>query len=187
MTRRATIKLNEHEARLIRERYLAWRIPLDQFEYRDGELGQFTDEWNSLSGRSDSPGELFRHMRTQRKRGRWPRLNGDHRPMAPLKPFSPEETEALVRIYYDHVIVFENGSDGIAYEPEIGKLIAKEFFHATSRRVPAHTLNAKLTSLRKRGLLPKIGKRGSPQDEGFRDIDEVTRKIREANKKKDAS
>ncbi len=59
-------------------------------------------------------------------------------------------------------------------------LIAKEFFNNTGRIIPGCDLVAKITKLRKRGLLPKIGKRGldkeavrGPDVIGFSDLKEV--------------
>ena len=64
--------------------------------------------------------------------------------------------------------------DVLAYDPEIADLIAKEFSACTGRIVPAHLLVAKLTALRKRGLLPKVEDRPKrDEDTGFMDIDDV--------------
>jgi hypothetical protein len=52
--------------------------------------------------------------------------------------------------------------------------VAAAFFAETGRRVPPAHLVAKLTALRKRGLLPKVGGWGyDKKDEGFSDIDQA--------------
>jgi hypothetical protein len=85
---------------------------------------------------------------------------------------SADQTEALVRIFHDNVTVLKNGSDVLAYEAEIAELIAREFEDETGDYIAPHLLVAKLTALRKRGLLPKIGNRGQDKDGiGFGDID----------------
>lgn len=173
MTVRPSIKIFAHEDRLLKDMYLARRVPIDQYENRPSELEQFAQEWAARTGRHDSGPDLVHYMRTKRKAGQWPRLNGDHQKRPPLAPFSPEETEVLVDIYYEHVVVFDHGSDSLGYEPEIAKLVAKEFYLRTRRRVRSHHLIAKLTALRKRGHLPKVGKRKRAEDEGLHDIDRI--------------
>lgn len=156
-TRRQTIKILEHERRLLVEMYLRRRIPIDQFEDRPDDLDALAAEWNELTGRSDAAGEILRYMRTQRKNGLWVRLEGDHETKPPQPFFSAEETECLVAIYQVNVADRHTGSDGIAYDEPTANLIAREFAGITGRIVPAHHLVAKLTALRKRGLLPKVG------------------------------
>lgn len=183
--RRSSIKLLEHELKLLKEMFLTWRIPIDQFDSRPDELAQFTEVWNDATGRNNSGSELVHCMKTFRKRGLWVRLDGNYSSAPPLPELSAEETEALVDIFYEHVTMLENGSDVLSYDDEISTLIAKEFAAASGRFVHAHELVAKLTALRKRGLLPKVGLRGhasattdpddSCEDIGFSDIVEVDR------------
>lgn len=172
-----SIRLYEHERALLVELYLRWRIPIDQFENRPEEWEAFNTEWKRQSGRNDLPGELLHYMRTQRKRGLWVRLEENARPAPPVADLSPEETEILVKIFREHVTELDNGSDVLAYDDEIAGLISKEFSAEAGRIVPAHELVAKLTALRKRGLLPKTGRwdreDGDSDDAGFTDIGEI--------------
>jgi len=173
-TRRMSIKLYVHERQELVELYLQRRIPIDQYESRPRELEALADEWNQRTGRKDAPGDLLHYMRTQRKRSKWVRFDGEHEPAPAVAELSAEETEILVEIFQSNVTVLESGSDVLAYDDEIAQLIAKEFSAETGRVVPAHVLVAKLTALRKRGLLPKVGKRDHNDEErGFTDIDEA--------------
>jgi hypothetical protein len=173
--RRKSIKLLEHERQMLVELYLRWRIPIDQFESRPEDLSEFIAEWRRLSQRTDSAADLIHYMRSQRKRSLWVRLENASAPPPPLPELAPEETEILVNIFYEHVTMFASGSDVLAYDDEIGKLIAKEFLAATERYVPPHQLIAKLTALRKRGRLPKVSEQEIGGDDvGFDDIDEAT-------------
>ena len=155
-TRRKTLKILDHERRLLVEMYLRRRIPIDQFEDRPDDLGALVTEWNELTGRTDAAGEIHHYMRTQRKNGQWVRLDGDYETKPPQPFFSAEETECLVAIYQVNVADHDTGSDAIAYDEGTANLIAREFAGITGRIVPSHHLVAKLTALRKRGLLPKV-------------------------------
>jgi hypothetical protein len=170
---RKSLKLFEHERPLLIEIYLKWRIPVDQFENRPHDLDAFISTWRTLTGREDTGSELIHYMRSQRKRGLWVKMDGEHKKAPPLPEMSAEEIEVLVAVFEDNVTSLSVGSDVLAYNEEIAELIAKEFFALTGRIVPASDLIAKLTALRKRGLLPKVGKQPKPDDIGFDDIDEV--------------
>ena len=173
-TRRKSITLYEHERRQLIEQYLRWQIPIDQFESRPSDLQAFVEEWQQQSGRKDSAGELIHYMRTKRKCGLWVRLEENCQPVPSAPVLSAEETEALVKIFYCNVTALESGSDVLAYDEETAALIAKEFSSEVGRVVPAHVLVTKLTALRKRGLLPKVGnRRVTEKDIGFSDIDEA--------------
>ncbi len=170
-----SIKILSHERTALVALYLRRRIALDQYENRPEDQQTFRDEWQQLTGREDSFEELLHYMRTQRKRGLWVKLDGKHEPAKPPPHLSAEETEVLVKIYTENVTLLEVGSDVLGYEPELLELLAKEFAAETGRVVPAYELNAKLTALRKRGLLSKVGKRGEDsEDHGFGDIDQAT-------------
>ena len=156
-TKRKTIKILDHDRRLLVEMYLRRRIPIDQFEDRPDDLDALVVEWNELTGRNDTAGEVHHYMRTQRKNGQWVRLDRDYETKPPQPLFSADETECLVAIYQVNVADHCTGSDAIAYDERTANLIAKEFAAMTERIVPAHHLVAKLTALRKRGLLPKVG------------------------------
>ena len=176
--RRKSIKLLEHERRILVDLYLKWRIPVSQFKSRPEEKSQFVDEWNCRSGRKDAPGNVLHYMRTQRKRALWVRLDGEHKATPPKPKFSAEETEILVQICRDNVTVLGNGTDTLDYDEEVVDLIAKAFVDETGRIVPPHELLTKITALRKRGLLPKVEDVEvempmSLWDHGFTDIKDV--------------
>lgn len=93
--------------------------------------------------------------------------------MAKVK-LTAEETELLVDTFEEHVTVFEHGSDVLSYAPEISELVAEKFSAKIGRTIPVHLVVAKLTALRKRGLLPKVGRRQKGDDAGgFSDIADV--------------
>jgi hypothetical protein len=171
-TRRKSLRLVDHERELLVKLYLRWRIPVDQFEKRPRELAAFTGEWSTLSGRSDLATDVLHYMRTRRKRGLWVRFDGDHEAGPPCLDLSAEETEILVAIYTE-VTALRSGSDEIGYDAEVQSLIAKEFAAETGRVVPVHELVAKLTALRKRGLLPPKDPHADGGVEGFTDMDKV--------------
>jgi hypothetical protein len=171
-TRRKSIKLFDHDRRTLIELYARRRLPIEQYESRPEALQSFLEEWNRLSGRKDTAGDLMHYMRTQRKAGRWVRLGQDHESAPRTPELSAEETEVLVRIYSENVAALGLGSDVLAYDDEIADLIAKSFLEETGRFVPAYALVAKLTALRKRGLLPKVGEQTKEDDGGgFDDMD----------------
>jgi hypothetical protein len=173
-TRRKSIKLLPNERQDLVDVYLEWRIPIDQYEIRPDDLRAFVNEWQQRCGRKDAPGEVLHYMRTQRKRGLWVTFDGQHESTPNGASFTADEIEILVCIFHDNVTVLESGSDVLAYDDEIADLIAKGFAEQTGRIVPAHQLIAKLTALRKRGLLTKVGERVQGSSEiGFSDIDQV--------------
>ena len=67
--RRQSIKLLDHERRILVDLYLRWRIPVSQFKSRPEDKRRFVEEWNRLSGRKNAPGDVMHYMKTQRKRG----------------------------------------------------------------------------------------------------------------------
>lgn len=172
-TRRRSIRLFDHERRLLVEMYLRRRIPIEQYESRSADLADLVEEWYRLTRRRDTGGELIHYMRTQRKQGQWVRFGGNHQTAPPLPELSAEEIEILVDIYYENVTVLGNGSDVLAYEDETKLFIAREFADQAGRIVAADDLVAKLTAIRKRGLLPKVRDHKKPDGAGFSDIDEV--------------
>ena len=172
-TRRRSIRLFDHERRLLVEMYLRRRIPIEQYESRSGDLADLVDEWHGLTGRTDTGGDLIHYMRTQRKQGFWVRFDGNHQTAPPLAGLSADETEILVGIFYENVTVLGNGSDVLAYEDETKLFIAREFADQAGRFVAADDLVAKLTAIRKRGLLPKVRDHKKPDGAGFSDMDEV--------------
>jgi hypothetical protein len=172
--RRKSIGLFAHDRQLLVELYVKSRIPIDQFDERPDGARRFMAEWKRLSGRDDTLDSLIHYMKTQRKRSLWVRLDGDHEKPPPKVKLSAEETEQLVDTFYEYVTVFEHGSDVLSYTPEIAELVAEKFSARIGRTIPAHLVVAKLTALRKRGLLPKVGRRQKGDDAGgFSDIADV--------------
>jgi hypothetical protein len=176
--RHKSIKLLPHERALLLKMYLEGRIAIEQYEARSIERERLAEEWNKLTGRSDAGSDLVHYMRTQRKRGLWVKLEGAALPSPPTPKFSAEETEVLVNIYTEEVAAMGVGSDVLAYEDELKTLIAKEFAGKTGRIIAADDLVAKLTALRKRGMLPKAADvpiAGKDADVGFGDIDNISK------------
>jgi hypothetical protein len=167
--------LFDHERSLLVKMYLERLIPIEQYEQRSTDLAGLVDEWRKLTGRSDSGGELIHYMRTQRKRGKWVRFDGAHLGSPEAPEFSAEEIEVLVSIYDEDVAAMGIGSDVLGYEDELKVLVSKEFAARTGRIVAGDDLVAKLTALRKRGLLPKAADvpRAKDADIGFGDINQA--------------
>ncbi len=173
--RRRAIKLLEHERKLLVEMYLKWRIPIDQYEARPEDLEGLCEEWRGHCGRRDMNEEVLHYMRNQRKQGFWVTFGGDHEIAPPLPELTADETEILITIYSDTVAAAGEGSDNIAYDSGTADLIAKRFSETVGKRVPAHQLVAKVTAIRKRGLLPPAAKLTTkPEGAGFDDIDQIS-------------
>jgi hypothetical protein len=169
--RHKSIRVLPHERDLLVNMYLERRIPIEQYEHRSEELAAFVEEWNRLTGRTDTGAGLVHYMRTQRKQGLWVRFDGAHLAVPPAPDFSAEDIEVLVSIYADDVAAMGVGSDVLAYEDDLRALIEKEFADRTGRVVSGDDLVAKLTALRKRGLLPKAAELPAPDPNiGFGDI-----------------
>jgi hypothetical protein len=173
-TKRKSIQLLNHERRILVELYLKWRIPVSQFKSRPEDTSKFVNEWNQQSQRSDTPEEVIHYMRTQRKRGLWVRLDGQHTLVPPKEKFSPEETDILIEIYRETAGLFGQGTDVLDHERELATLITKLFAERTGRFVPTHQLKTKLTAVRKRGLLPEVEEPLPDSEEGFKDIDKLS-------------
>src|SRR4051812_5351379 len=97
-TRRRVLRLRAHEHEALKQQYVAWGIPIDQFEARPDELRDFADDFNTLTGRTDSAGDILHYMRTQRKLANWIKLGKNAKPSPPKPSLSAEETEVLVAI-----------------------------------------------------------------------------------------
>lgn len=170
-TPRRSIKLFPNERQNLVDVYLKWRFAVDAYEGLPDELEAMTDEWRQRCGRKDAPApqDVLHYMRSQRKRGLWVRLGANHKIPPPIPTFTADEIEVLVDIYARNVAELDTGSDTLAYDDQIAEFIAREFADQAGRAVPAHYLVAKLTALRKRGLLPKVSK----PPEGFGDLDKA--------------
>ena len=135
--RRKSIKLLDHERRILVDLYLRWRIPVSQFKSRPEDKRRFVEEWNRLSQRNNAPCDLIHYMKTQRKRSLWVRLDGEHKAAPPKAEFTAEETEILLEICREFVTVQGNGSDTLDYDEDVAEQIAKAFARETGRVVPA--------------------------------------------------
>lgn len=173
-TRRISLKLDTRERESLVASYLQMAIPIDQFEERPSDLRTLCAKWEAESGRHENPEAVLHYMRTQRKAGKWPRLNGNHVRRKKRMVLSVDEREILVSIVENEVMAMGVGTDEIAYAPEIGRLIAKEFEAETGRRVRVGDLIAEITAIRKRGLLDHVEKQPmSKENIGFDDIDDA--------------
>lgn len=173
--RHKSLRLQPHEHEMLKEMYLERQIPIDQYEGRSTDLAALVEEWNTKTGRTDSGGDLIHYMRTKRKRGKWPTLDGAHQQKPAIRQFSAEDVETLVAIYREDIAAMGIGSDVIAYEPELRDLLVKEFATRTSEFVAADDLVAKLTELRKAGILPTAADIPKRKQDGigFEDIEAV--------------
>lgn len=171
--RRKSIKILPHDRSALVKHYVKHNLPIEQLEARPAELHVFVKEWQRMSGLKHTEGELLHYMRNERKCGRWVKLGKNCPPVPELPEFSVEDVEALVVIYEENVAILGQGTDNIAYEPEIAELLVKSFFEMTGRGLPAHQLTQKLTALRKRGLLTKVGDMPQPIESGYDDTQEV--------------
>lgn len=179
MGRKKKIVLLPHERDALIKLYLKWRIPIGQFQRRPAEQDDFMAEWRSLTGRSDTAGEVIHYMRNQRQQALWVRLEGKALPAPPLAKFTADESDLLVELFKKYVTAAGEGSGVLDQEPEIAQNIASEFATLTGRVVPPNDITAKLTALRRRGTFPTVGRKishASPaSDVGFADIDEALR------------
>ena len=163
-----------HEDAALKELYLVYGIPIDQYERRPVDLRDFVEDWNARSGRRDGSGELIHYMKTKRKKGKWVKFDGKHKVLPPIaEALSPDEDEVLVAIYEEHITALGRCSDILSEEPELATLVSREFAHRTRRRLPTEVLVGRLTQLRKRGMLPVVGTRSRTEGLGFADIDDV--------------
>lgn len=171
--RRMSIKMFDHERRFLEQSYLRRRITIEQYEVRQDDLHALASEWRTQFQRVETDEQILHFMRTRRKRSLWPRLDGAHEPAPVLPVLTAEQKEVLVDIYYEHVADLGNGSDNIAYEPEVTAMISTEFHHRTGKELAGGMLVGILTAMRKRGMLPKVRKQSEEDIEGFDDINLV--------------
>lgn len=175
-TRRKSIRLRPDEDDLLRQRYLARRIPVDQYEKRPDELAGFVAEWNRLGERDDSTSDVLHYMRNKRKCGKWPTLEGEHRrsPAVPEDVLTEEQWSHLESSYATTCMARGLGSDAISHDEDLAKNFANDFAGRTGLiRDPRYLLTL-LMQRRKRKLLPKV-RDVQPRlpNIGFGDIDEI--------------
>lgn len=172
--RRRSIKMRPDERAELVKLYLELKIPVDQYEHRPEDLAHLSTSWNAATGRSESTGDILHYMRNQRKCGKWVTFDGAHEPVPPRAKFSADDVEVLVEIYHEHVAGLGVGSDYLAYDEQFQQFLSREFADRRGRVVAPGELVAKITELRKRGMLPKIETSDDDaEDLGFGDIDAV--------------
>lgn len=160
-------RLLPHERELLKSLYTQHRIPTDQYKRRPEDLGRLTEQWNTLTGRDDEPGEILHYMIAQRKQKKWPRLGKNHEKLAsvPADVLSVKEWTLLRQAYSE----LDTGSDNYAFDAQLRAELEKRFARNAKRIVPSIILCAAIEAKRKRGLWVKIG----GEDEPFADMDAV--------------
>jgi hypothetical protein len=168
--RRKAIKLQPHEDHQLRQLYLAFRIPSDQYAQRPRALARFINEWNELSGRSDNAGEVIHYIITQRKQKLWVTFDGDYDPLRSpgVDDFTAKEWAALEAAYTE----IDQGRDNYAADPSLRDLLAEKFSARTKKYISGNLLYAAAMARQKRGEWPHVTPPKEPGI-GFRDIDEV--------------
>jgi hypothetical protein len=119
---RKSIRLSPDEDDLLRQRYLARRIPIDQYEKRPDDLDSFVAEWCRLSERNDSPGEVLGYMRGKRKHKKWPTLDGEHQrcPSIPEGVLTEDQWAHLEAVYAEKCIAQGRGRPSNRWKKWVG-------------------------------------------------------------------
>ena len=181
-TLRKTIPLSTHEVELLKELYLQKGIPSDQYAKRPVDLAEFIAQWNAMSERNDTAGEVLHYIKSKRRHKLWPTFGGMHQRMAEWQDgvLYPAEWEALRAVYEAKLVPLGMGSDNLAYDEALAKQCAQEFARLTGRIVSGQTLLALIMAKRKRGdwiTLSKLNheahKSGDTPSIGFGDIDQI--------------
>ncbi|OWK35551.1 hypothetical protein [Fimbriiglobus ruber] len=179
-TRRNTISIRSDEVEILKQLYLEFRFPSDQYRRRHRELLRFTEAWNGLTNRSDSSGELLHFIITQRKQKKWPTFGGTHHKLASMPDdfLSPREWVILREIYDEMLIPLEMGSDNLAYDDLLAQQLSREFRDRAGRTVYGRLLFCAIMTRRKRGewsTLPQSREANpnEPRMRPFGDIDSI--------------
>jgi hypothetical protein len=167
MNRRRAIRLNPSERATLEGLYLGRKIATDRYQHRPLDLSDLTNAFNGLTGRDDSPQEVLHYMRTNRKAGTWPTLNGSHRRLPTLlgELIADDLIPRLIEVYVSIGVAVDN----FGHDLELATELERRFVEATGIRKPGILLATVLMELRKDSRLPKIGQH--PDDGGFRDLD----------------
>lgn len=170
---RRVIFMTSDEARLLEMLYLARRVPTDHYSKNPRLLAGLASDWNELTARGDSPGDILHYMFTRRKwqkhkDGKWPRLGSSHRKIAsPSEDALTKEEWVILRDIYKEM---NTGSDNFGFEGGLAKELERRFAARTDRRVPSTTLLGLIFAKRKRGEWEHITE---VVREAFSDIDAV--------------
>lgn len=170
-----SIRLNPAERQALVTLYLEKQLAVDRYQNRPNELKDLTNSFNSLTGRSDPPEDVLHYMRTQRKRGKWPKLGDKARKLSDHleEVLNPEEIKILVGIYVQIGRNHAKGNDSFAHEPELVRELEKEFLESSGRYVYGGQLLAVLTALRKSANLEKLNLEKYDFRGTFDDLDEA--------------
>lgn len=180
MARRMTISIVPHDVELLKQLYLEFGIPLEQYEKHPEDFIRFMGRWTVMSGRSDDPGDILHYMRTKRKAGEWVTFGGNHRISPPLDySLSREEGITLVSIYEQVFAPRGIRPDSFSYDSALAGGLTDTFAHETARVIPGSILASILIDIRKDGSLPRMGRGTDGDGDGgdgmrFGDIDQIT-------------
>lgn len=169
---RRAIPLSFSEDSSLRQQYIHFRIPTDQYKTRTEALQTFADTWNFATGRSDTGEELLHYMITQRKQKvkKWPTFDGDHlRSPSSEGLLSPDEEQILRRVYTDLILPLNIGTEEFGYDRELKDAVARRFSIAARRAIPGDTLVGFIEARRKRGKWMTL----RDDRRGFGDMDEA--------------
>jgi|WetSurMetagenome_2_1015567.scaffolds.fasta_scaffold18175_3 hypothetical protein len=170
---RSTIRVRPDEARLFDVIYVANGVFSDRYPKNPPLWRQFTDQWNALTGRNDTPEDIQHYMVTRRKwgghpDGKLPCLGGAGRKdyPEPANDLSAEEIAKLGEI----CLAIGEGSDNLAFDSGLADEVGRRFAAATGRGVAVHVLIRIIFAKRKRGEWVKVGRMPTGP---FGDMDQV--------------
>ena len=175
MEKKKSIRLNPADREVLVTLYLDRRLAIDPYEKRPKDLKDLTDAFNALTERSDPPEDILHYMRTQRKRGKWPRLGSTARKVSESleEIMSLDDSKVLEACYVKIGKTHKKGNDSFAHEPELMRELEKEFLNATGHYVHRSQLLAALTKLRKAGNLETLKLEKPGRREAFGDMDKA--------------
>src|SRR5216684_1691310 len=99
-THRRSLRLTAAEHTTLKKLYLAKRLGRDQYAKLPDELSDLADNFNALTGRHDSNGDVLHYVRTKAKAGKMGTHGEDWIRVAPLPDdfLSERELDVLVKI-----------------------------------------------------------------------------------------
>ncbi|HEV7283196.1 MAG TPA: hypothetical protein VGN57_23530 [Pirellulaceae bacterium] len=176
--RKKAIRLQPHEEALLRQLYRDHNTTIDAYDDRPDLLRAFVSQWNELSGRRDTSCEIQHFMRNRRKSpklGGWERLEGRHERHESLGyDLTPEEMAIAERVYDEHFVANEIGSDQISHDTALADLLGAKFSLEAGRIVPGVILFAALMRKRKQSRLATIrATKRRDSGRGFDDLDQL--------------
>ena len=173
--KKKSIRLNPAEKGILIKLYLDRRLAIEPYQNRPKDLRELTNSFNAMTDRSDPPEDILHYMRTQRKRGKWPKLGSTALQVStPIEEIlTDEERKMLESIYISLGQTFGKGNDSFAHEPELMRELEKGFLNATGRYVYGSQLLAALTDMRKAGNLETLNLKKHGHREAFGDMSEA--------------